>query len=244
MFSSGEFVAVDAPRARLKLDHMSAPITVTYYIEILSSWCHWAEPAWTEIKHRYAGQVNFQWRIALMNPADFPVSASQCDWFYQRSGTVVNSPYMLNSGWFEAHRAGHYETPNWVAEAGRNFIGDSDDRIRLSLTNAAVREGKKIGDMKVACSIASHAAGIDAAALQTAAESEEVHARVAASTKAFFSHQINQRPSFVIQSDIGDKAVLSGTYRAPPISATIDAMLEDSSRYTAHAAHHPVMPTT
>lgn len=31
-------------------------VTVTYYVEILSSWCHWAEPAWAELKQRYAGR--------------------------------------------------------------------------------------------------------------------------------------------------------------------------------------------
>jgi predicted DsbA family dithiol-disulfide isomerase len=56
-----------------------APITCTYYIEVLSSWCHWAQPAWAELRERYNGRVDFRWRVALMRPEDFPVSASQCD---------------------------------------------------------------------------------------------------------------------------------------------------------------------
>ena len=71
-----------------------ADLTLTYYLEILSSWCHWAEPAWAELKARYAGRVQFDWRIALMNPGDFPVSRAQCDWFYRRSGTIMRSPVM------------------------------------------------------------------------------------------------------------------------------------------------------
>ena len=47
-------------------------MTVTYYLEILSSWCHWAEPAWADLKRRYEGRVRFEWRIALMNPAISP----------------------------------------------------------------------------------------------------------------------------------------------------------------------------
>lgn len=223
---------------------MSAPVKVTYYLEILSSWCHWAEPAWTELKNRYADRVDFQWHIALMAPADFPVSASQCDWFYQRSGSVVNSPYLLNSGWFDAERAGHYEAPNWVAEAGRDFIGDTDDRIRLALANAAVRDGQKVGDIDTACAIAASAANLDATVLRSAAESETVQARVATSTAAFFAQQINQRPSFLIESDIGDKAILSGAYRAAPLVATIESMLEDSTRYASHAAHQSPLPPT
>ena len=38
---------------------------------------------------RYAGRAEFEWKIALMNPEDFPVSQAQCDWFYRRSGGTV-----------------------------------------------------------------------------------------------------------------------------------------------------------
>ena len=31
---------------------------ITYYIEILSSWCTWAEPTWAELKKRYAGRAD------------------------------------------------------------------------------------------------------------------------------------------------------------------------------------------
>ncbi len=50
---------------------------VTYYLEVLSSWCHWVQPVWTELKARYAGRAEFEWKIALMNPGDFPVSQAQ-----------------------------------------------------------------------------------------------------------------------------------------------------------------------
>ena len=221
---------------------MPAAITVTYYVDIMSSWCHWAEPAWAELKNRFKGQVDFHWRIALMNPADFPISATQCDWFYQRSGMVVNSPYRLNSGWFDANLAGHYEAPNWIAEAGRDFLGESDERIRLALTRAAVLDGQKVGDIATSARIASTATGVSAAQLLTSAQSDPIQARVAASTATFFAHQLSQRPSFVIESNIGDKAIFSGTHRATPIAAVIEDMLSDSVRYASHAAHHPPVP--
>src|SRR5215216_6924149 len=97
---------VDAPCAGGEFQGMK----VTYYLEVLSSWCHWVEPVWTELKKRYAGRAEFEWKIALMHPGDFPVSQAQCDWFYQRSGgTVMHSPYKLNSDWLEVERKGQYE---------------------------------------------------------------------------------------------------------------------------------------
>ena len=224
---------------------MSAtPATVTFYLEVLSSWCHWAEPAWRELQQRYAGRVNFRWRIALMRPEDFPVSAKQTEWFYQRSGTITRSPYMLNSGWFEAHRKGHYDAPNLVAEAARDFLGETDERVRLALSHAAVREGQKIGDLALATTVGAQAAGLDAAELRQRAESAEVRQRIEASTAAFFAHQITQRPTFVVEDAIGDKAVFSGLVRAAPVAAAIDAMLEDSAAYASHAAHFGAPPAS
>ena len=211
---------------------------ITFYLEVLSSWCTWAEPTWAELKQRYAGRAEFQWKIALMNPSDFPVSREQCDWFYRRSGgTVMHSPTMLNSGWFEAGRAGHYEAPNLVAEAGKDF-GFTGDELRLALSHAGVREGLKIGDLATAVAVAAKATKIPAKKLRMRAESAEVKARVEASTKEFFAHQINQRPAFVLEDAIGDKAVFSGLVRLEPLVATIDAMLADTAAYAAHKAHH------
>lgn len=209
---------------------------VTYFVEILSSWCHWAEPAWAELKARYDGRVRFDWRIALMNPGDFPASRAQCAWFYQRSGTITRSPYMLNAGWWEASRRGDYTAPNLVAEAGRDF-GVEDDRLRLALTRAGLLEGRTIGDMDVAVEIGAAAVGVAPSDLRRHAESPEVRARVVASTNQFHAHQITQRPSFVLENEIGDKAVLSGLWVAAPLSAAIEAMLADASGYATHKAH-------
>jgi predicted DsbA family dithiol-disulfide isomerase len=218
---------------------------VTYYLEILSSWCMWVEPTYAELKRRYAGRAEFEWKIALMNPQDFPVSREQCDWFYRRSGgTVMHSPFMLNSGWFEASRKGHYEAANLVAEAARDF-GFNGDEIRLALAHAGLREGQKIADLATAVFVASQAGGkkLPPGRLRAAAESAKVRARVDASTKEFFAHQLNQRPAFVLTDAIGDKAVFSGLVRLEPLVATIDAMLADTAAYTAHKIHHGGPPT-
>jgi predicted DsbA family dithiol-disulfide isomerase len=210
---------------------------ITYYVEVLSSWCHWAEPVWAELKHRYAGRVEFEWKIALMRPEDFPASTAQCEWFYQRSGgTVMHSSYRLNSGWFEAARRGDYTAPNLVAEAAKDF-GFTGDEIRLAITHAALREGQKVGDLATAVKVAAKAGRIEGKKLQKAAESNLVKDRVATSTADFLAHQITQRPAFVLTDAIGDKAVVSGLVRLEPLAATIEAMLADTAAYAAHKTH-------
>jgi predicted DsbA family dithiol-disulfide isomerase len=214
---------------------------VTYYTEIFSSWCLWSEPAWAELKAKYAGRVIFDWKIALMNAADFPETPEQCDWFYRRSGTVMRSPYMLSSGWVEGGPREKYATPNLVAEAARE-LGATGDEVRLALAQAAMREGRKVARIEEAVAVAAAAGRLDAKALRELAGSAKVKERVAASTAEFHAHRVNQRPAYILEDPIGDKAVFSGLVQAAPLAATIDAMLADTMAYASYAAHHGKPP--
>lgn len=235
------FPPVDSARRPVRFRAMAA-VKITYFLEVLSSWCSYVEPVWRELQADYAGRVDFSWRIALMRPGDFPASRDQCDWFYRRSGTISRRPTMLNSGWFEAERRGDYLAPNLVAEAGRDF-GIDDDRLRLALARAALQEGRKVGDLAVAVTSVARKFKLDPRKLRRAAESKAVRARVDAGTAEFFAHQLNQRPAFLLTDAIGDKAVFSGLLKAAPIRATLDAMLDDCAAYQSHAAHFGPPPT-
>ncbi|HQF37738.1 MAG TPA: disulfide bond formation protein DsbA [Opitutaceae bacterium] len=208
---------------------------VTYYLEVISSWCHWAEPTWAELQARYAGRVQFAWRIALMRPQDFPVSPAQADWFYRRSGTIARAPYMLSHGWLEGPDC-DYAVPNLVAEAARS-LGATGDTVRHALTHAAVREGRKVARLEEAVAIAAAAGQLDPALLRARATSPEIRATVDASTAEFHSLQITQRPAFVLDDPIGDRAVFSGLIRLEPLVATLEAMLADTAAYATHRAH-------
>ena len=207
---------------------------ITYYLEVISSWCYWAEPTWKELKAHYAGRVEFEWKIAKMQPADYPVSREQCDWFYRRSGMLMRSPFMLNSGWLEPYREGVFPAASYVAEAGKDF-GITGDELRLALAHAADREGIKVASMAPAIKVAARK-------LRARAESAEVAGRIAASTAEFFAHQITQRPAFILTDAIGDKAVFSGLVKLEPLAATLDAMLADTAAYAAHQAHYGSPP--
>ena len=114
-------------------------ITVTNYLDVISSWCFWSEPTWAELKKRYHGRVQFQWKIALMDPSGLPTSREQEQWFYRRSGMMMRSPFMLKPGWFEPNLQ-ECLAPNLIAEAARD-LGVTDDRVRMALANATEREG-------------------------------------------------------------------------------------------------------
>ena len=219
----------------LRFNETQSMIAVTYYLEVISSWCHWAEPAWAELQRRYVGRAQFGWKIAQMPEAAYPVSQSQCEWFYRRSGTIVRSPYLLNAGWFDPETI-QMLVPNLVAEAARDF-GVNDDRVRLALQNAAVRDGKKVGRWDIAIEVAAGAASLDPSTLLAAAKSPAVAERVKQSSAEFDALQVTQRPTFVFQNAIGDRAVFSGLVRIEPLAAAMDAMLADEAAYASWRAH-------
>ena len=210
-------------------------ITVTDYLDVVSSWCFWSEPTWAELKKRYVGRVEFQWKIALMDPSGLPTSREQEQWFYRRSGMMMRSPFMLNTDWYDPSLP-EWLAPNCVAEAAKDFRF-TDDRVRLALANAALREGKNVSDWEIATEIAAVAGNIDRKKLLELARSCEIEKRVRASTAEFHALQITQRPAFLIDTEIGDRAVFSGVVKLEPLTATLDSMLDDAAAYAAHKAH-------
>ena len=215
-------------------------LKITYYLDVASSWCFLAEPAWAALKDRYAGRVDFEWKIALMDAAGLPTSREQLAWFYRRSGTIMRSPFMLNTEWLQPG-ATEYPVRNFVAEAARD-LGVTDDRVRLALATAVLRDGKPADKWESRPRSARKPATSTKRNCSKRARSPEVEARVRASTAEFHALKVTQRPTFVIDSEIGDRAVFSGFAKLPPLAAALDAMLEDIAAYESHAAHFGVPP--
>src|SRR5947207_4746201 len=218
-------------------------LTVTYYLDVISSWCFWSEPAGAELKKRHEGRVEFQWKIALLDKTGLPVSRAQEEWFYRRSGTVMRSPFMLSSAWYDEPIRSEYLAPNCVAEAAKDF-GIADDRVRLALAYAGLREGKRFGEWEIAAEIGARAGDLDARELRERAQSTAIEKRVRADTAEFHALQVTQRPTFVLDSEIGDRAVFSGFARLAPLATALDAMLNDAQAYTSYAAHFGTPPQT
>ncbi len=208
---------------------------MTNYLDVISSWCYWAIPAWQQLRERYQARVDFRWKIALMDKAALPPTREQTEWYYRRSGMLMRSPGMLSAAWVEPN-ATEYLAPNCVAEAARDF-GIEDDRVWTALSRAELHDGKKIGHWDVSVEVGAQAADLDLDLLLQCAQSPAVEARVRKSTAEFHTLQVTQRPTFVIDSPIGDRAIFSGFAKAAPMAAALDAMWDDIVGYEAYAAH-------
>jgi predicted DsbA family dithiol-disulfide isomerase len=171
----------------------------------------------------------------LLDDSGHSTSLAQEDWFFRRSGSIVRSLFMLNSSWFDPAMR-EYLAPNCVAEAAKD-LGVTDDRVRLAIAEAALRRGAKIGAWEVSAAVAAKVATLDEQTLLARARSSEIEKRVRSTTAEFHALQVAQRPTFLLESQIGDRAVLSGFWRLDPLVSAIDSMLADAAGYASWRAH-------
>jgi predicted DsbA family dithiol-disulfide isomerase len=141
---------------------------------------------------------------------------------------------MLNADWFESMP--ECLAPNLTADAAKD-LGITDDRVRLAIAEGAMRRGRKVLRWEESLAIAAEAGALDIVTLSARAQSPEIEARARASTAEFHSLRVTQRPTFVIEDSIGDRAVFSGLVQVAPLAATLDAMFSDETAYAAHAVH-------
>ena len=152
----------------------------------------------------------------------------------------MGSPFMLQTKWLQPGVT-EYLVRNLVAEGGKD-LGVTDDRIRLALATVVLRDGQPADEWEQAVEIGAKAAGVDRAKLLERARAPEIESRVRASTAEFHAMQVTQRPTFVIDSEIGDRAVFAGFARPAPLMAAIDSMLEDLATYESYGAHFGTPP--
>ena len=122
--------------------------------------------------------------------------------------------------------------------------GASDTMVRVigarlseNLRQPVIIDNRPGAGGNIAAEIAAEAAGIEAGKLLDRAKSPAIEKHVRASTAEFGALQITQRPAFVIDTEIGDRAIFSGVVKLEPLTATIDSMLDDAAAYAAHKAH-------
>jgi predicted DsbA family dithiol-disulfide isomerase len=148
---------------------------------------------------------------------------------------IMRSPFMLKVDWC-SHTEPEFLAPNAVGRAAVD-LGVSDDRVRLALAHAALREGQQVADWSAAVAVGARAGGLPEKELRKRAQSPAIEKRLRAETAEFHAFQVTQRPTFVLDSEIGDRAVFSGFARVAPLAAALDSMLADLADYAAHKAH-------
>jgi predicted DsbA family dithiol-disulfide isomerase len=215
-----------------------AAVKMIYYMDVMSSWCTYSEPAIAEVRKRFAGDLAYEWRIAAVKDGE-PTGYTQegMAWWYERSGSM--SGIKLNAAWLDSPEGTWW--PNLAAEAARS-LGHTDDTVRLALARAALFDGRPIQRREIAEEVATRAAGISAGRLRGAMDDPSVAGRIRASTAEFRALPCTMVPTFLISNEIGDVNMLSGAYRAEHLAACIEQLRADVRGYEAFGKAHPPPP--
>jgi predicted DsbA family dithiol-disulfide isomerase len=207
-------------------------IKMTHYLYVLSSWSLVAEDAVSEVCRRFGDRLDYDWRIAITDyQGNGPFKREQLEFFYARLEAATGR--RMNLGWW---REGYdWLVPDRVVAAARS-LGATGIEVRLAIARAGLCDGEDITNPSVAIDIACRVSGIARASLQTALNAPETLLWLAESARQFQASGVTLRPAFVLENDLGDRAILSGIWNTEPLSAAITALLTDEESYHSFVA--------
>jgi predicted DsbA family dithiol-disulfide isomerase len=102
--------------------------------------------------------------------------------------------------------------------------------------------GKPFLRLEVAIELAAKVTGMSQSELEQAVIDQKTVNALRASTAEFSLLPVNQRPTFLLRSNIEDTALLSGIYRPEPVFAAVEAMISDEDAYERFSASYPPIP--
>ena len=213
-------------------------MNLTYYYDVCSMWCTMGDEILVAINKRYGSRVPIVRKIALINDGK-PMAAGleQEKWYYDRCEFVTGRRFDHN--WIEKSGQATW-IPNAVIQAAENL--GHGDAVREILKSEGLVEGKPILRLEVALELAAKASGLSQSELEHAVNDEKTANALRASTAEFSLLPANQRPTFLLRSNIEDTVLLSGIYRAEPVLAAIEAMISDEDAYERFRANYPLIP--
>jgi len=148
---------------------------------------------------------------------------------------------MIQSGWYDPEIE-EYLAPNLVAEAAIDF-GRNDDRVRLAIAEAGLLHGRPTSRLaEVIAAAVAAAPELESKSLSDRACNTEIERRIRATTAEFHALSAPQRPTYVLENEIGDRVVFSGIVRPEPLIATMEAMLADAKAQRNYDKSHEPMP--
>ena len=209
-----------------------------YYMDVLSSWCYYAEPAIRRVRETFGDRLRYEWRIAWIDGgATVNYKPGQLAWFYRRSGSISGT--RLNPVWSKSSDASRWA--NIAAQAART-LGCTDDRVRLALAKSGMIDGMQVSQREVAAAVAAQAGGLDEKALARAMDDPAVEAQLRAWDAEFTKLGATQRPTVVLRSEIEDFYLLSGNFRYEPLEACARALIADFDGYRAFESANEPLP--
>ncbi|MGA9274494.1 MAG: DsbA family protein [Candidatus Cybelea sp.] len=209
------------------------PITIQYFIDVLSQWCLISDKALLSVRMRYGDRLPVRYRFVPISGRDpIYVDLAGQRTAYERSTFITG---VKTIPWLQGEARSTWQAN--VAVVAAEELGVDIERARLAVSSAALLEGVSLGEDGVASAFLASRFGLDQVALDRAMESDAVQARMHDDLSAFARYGLTVRPSFVIENEIGDWTILNGGHREALISEAVSSLLMDGTGYEWYVKH-------
>ncbi|HEY5339929.1 MAG TPA: hypothetical protein VIK27_02795, partial [Candidatus Aquilonibacter sp.] len=200
--------------------------------------CLFADGAVERLREKYGDDIAFDVRIApVKDGGPLGYSPEALRWYFDRSESMTG---IATVAWIADERATTFFAN--AATLAAQQLGADVDVVRRAVQSAGLLEGCQVGNAEEVGAIAAAAGGVDRARVLEGLRGEAVRAILHANIADLRALGCDLRPTFVMENAIGDRMVLSGTYRFDVLDACIGSLLDDQRAYAAFSVTHPPPP--
>ena len=210
---------------RLRVIRILIRMKAEYFIDACSHWCLVAIPAVEALR---AMDVPVEVVYAPLNngePLGFPNEVET--WFYKRGEGVYGQ--VLKPDWCEGPQTGTWHA-NVSAHVAGELIGDPIKAAHAMMA-AAMERGVLVGRAEEAHGVAAAIAGVPLQEIERRVSAAGLHEKLNAGNQRLAAVGSNERPTFIIENNSGDRVVFKGVWQKDAIVAAAQALHHDERAY-------------
>jgi hypothetical protein len=200
-------------------------VRATMFIDVLSHWCLAAIPA-----ARVLADLTPNLEIVFAPGRDggpLGYSADLMRWYYKRG--AISYGREMNATWFEGP-----QTRSWFANAvalvGIDITGDPL-RLTHAVMSAALEQGLAMGRADECYAFVGKYLGLSASEIAKRVSDPAVKAKLDEGNARLAALGADERPTFVLENEIGDRVLLKGMWQKELVAAAGLALLHDQRAY-------------
>lgn len=197
------------------------------FVDVLSHWCLVAVPAARALVDLGIG-VELVY-APLKDGAPLGFTYEMEAWFYKRGTAAYNK--QLNAAWCEGPHIG-----TWAANAAAFVAGEitgNQLNAALAMMSAAMEQGALVGRPAEAYAVAAAYSGAPAEEIEKRASDPRVRNTLLEGNKRLAALGGDERPTWHLENNNGDFAILKGIWHREAVVAVATALLHDERAYAA-----------
>lgn len=197
------------------------------FVDVLSHWCLAAVPAAETLIDL---GVEFELVYApLKDGAPLGFTNEMESWFYKRGTRAYDREFV--AAWCEGPA-----TSTWAANAAAFVAGEiagNQLKAALAMMSAAMERGALVGRPQEAYAQAALFAGVAPEEIERRANDARVRQLLLEGNKRLGALNSDERPTWFVENDNGDYALLKGIWHKEAIAAIATALMHDERAYAA-----------